>query len=435
MAFGTARSYSVGLLRQILLVGGPILLGLAFLACLRLPLELRVTLSVTLLSLVVAAFAAEAYIRELPSLRVRWAARRFGVPFDARTQFEVVRDLHAGGTDAWPAAFPSWQGFRLEKEKFLPLGGISGVETVFCNEMGRYVLYRSDEHGFHNPRGIWSSPQLDLAVVGESFTQGACVPSEQNFVALLRREHPATLNLGMLGNGPLLMLASLREFLVDLRPRIVLWVYTEANDLTRDLHQERKQALLAEYLRPGHRQGLLSKQPQVDSLLRQLIKREFVDRGDAIAFHPPSRFFKLWFLRQALGLYVGESNQEGVKEDLPLFRQILKEAQLATRGWGGELYFVYLPSETRYYDERQRPNYDRTRDWVLAILRELEIPLIDLHSPISRYPHIPDLYSFRGGHFGPEGYRLVAETILKALPPPPQDGELHGNSRPGSTHE
>ena len=428
MAFQTARSYSVGL-RQLLFVGGPILLGFALLACLRLPIDLRATLAVTLLSLVVAAFGAEAYLRELPLLRVRWAARHFGIPYDSRSQYEVVRDLRAQGKDAWPAGFPSWQGFRLENEGILPLGGISRVQTVFCNEMGRYVLYSSDEHGFHNPEGIWSSGKIEIAALGDSFTQGSCVESGQNFVARLRQARPATLNLGMLGNGPLLMLAGLREFLVDLRPRIVLWVYTEGNDLTFDLHRERKQALLMEYLRPGHRQGLVEEQSRIDELLRGLIEREYDRRSDGMAPERTfSRFFKLWALRQALGLYVGQDDPRRIREDIPLFREILEQAQIATHGWGGELYFVYLPAEARYFDGKWKREHDWLRDRVLGIVSELRIPLIDLDPSISGHPHVPDLYAFRGGHFSPAGYQLAAETILKALPLPASEGPGPGSA-------
>jgi hypothetical protein len=416
LAFRTAQTYHVGLLRQVLFVGGPMFLGIMFLACLRLPLDFRVTLAMILLSFVAAAYGAEAYLRELPRLRVRWAARRFGIPYDARSQIEVVRDLRARGKDAWPAAFPAWEGLPAELEGLLPLGGISAVTTVFCNEMGQYVVYFSDEHGFHNPQGIWSSPRLDLAVLGDSFVQGACVPSAENFVALLRAEHPATLNLGMVGNGPLLELAGLREFLVDLKPGTVLWVFTEGNDLPFDLDREKKFPLLTAYLQPGHRQGLPERQAEIDRLLRGLIDREYIARRrGTIEPEMPSRFLELWSLRQALGLYVGDPGLNGTLADLPLFHRILQEAQAATQSRGGRFTFVYLPAEARYFDAAYRRRYDRVREQVLGVLRDLRIPLIDLHPPIVRHPDIAELYAQRGKHFSPAGNRLVAETILEAL--------------------
>jgi len=387
-----------------------------FLACLRLSLSRRVTLAVTLLSLVAAAYIAEAYLRELPFLRVRLAARRFGIPFDARDQFQVVRDLRKQGPDVYPVTFPAWQGLPSADAPLLPLGGISDVTTVFCNEMGQYVVYRSDEHGFHNPKGIWSSARFDLAVLGDSFTQGACVPTEQNFVELLRRRYPATLNLGMVGNGPLLMLAGLKEFLTELRPGVVLWVYTEGNDLTFDLNREKRFTRLTDYLLPDHRQGLIGLQAECDAFLRRLTDSEYISREtDTMQMSAPGRFWRLWSLRQALGLQVGEITLDSTRVDLPLFRRILDEARRTTGGWGGRLYFVYLPAEARYHEDRYRREYDWARGQVLSIVEDLQIPLIDLHPPISRHPDISELYSYRGAHFSPAGYRLVAETILEAL--------------------
>ena len=44
----------------------------------------------------------------------------------------------------------------------------------------------SDEHGFRNPAGIWNSPRVDIAAVGQSLAQGYCVPDGKGFVDLLR---------------------------------------------------------------------------------------------------------------------------------------------------------------------------------------------------------------------------------------------------------
>jgi lysophospholipase L1-like esterase len=120
------------------------------------------------------------------------------------------------------------------------------------NENGPWVTYRSDEYGFHNPTGIWQSAPLDIAALGDSYTHGHCVPSDKNFVALIRRRFPATLNLGVSGNGPLLELATLKEYLLPLKPKIVLWFYYEGNDLS-DLQNERQSALLRRYLHDDFR--------------------------------------------------------------------------------------------------------------------------------------------------------------------------------------
>src|SRR4030095_17214981 len=107
----------------------------------------------------------------------------------------------------------------IDGAEVLPLNGISNRVTVLCNETGKYAIYDSDARGFHNPKGIWESSRMSIAALGDSFAIGACAPSDENFVALIRARYPNTLNLGMLGEGPLIMLAALKEYLPPVKPK------------------------------------------------------------------------------------------------------------------------------------------------------------------------------------------------------------------------
>ena len=162
---------------------------------------------------------------------------------------------------------------NIEGTEVIPLGSISNKVTVLCNESGSWIAYTSDKHGFNNPSETWRSGQIDVAALGDSFAQGYCVSADRNFVTLIRRGYPATLNLGMAGNGPLLMLATLKEYLPRLAPKIVLWFYYEGNDLT-DLQTERKSSVLMRYLKDDFNQGLLERQSEVDQALTNQIDRE-----------------------------------------------------------------------------------------------------------------------------------------------------------------
>ena len=62
---------------------------------------------------------------------------------------------------------------------------------MLCNQSGQFVTYESDEHGFRNPLGIWDSTRAHLAVVGESFAQGYCVPDGKSFVTCTNRDTPS----------------------------------------------------------------------------------------------------------------------------------------------------------------------------------------------------------------------------------------------------
>jgi hypothetical protein len=363
-------------------------------------------------------------------------AERLGVSFDRRTRLQVIADLRKKGIDAVPASNSvifksknpdgkltwnvSWAGHQL-----YPLGGIANKTTVFCNENGTHTIYDSDEHGFQNPHGIWSRQPIDIAAVGDSFAHGACVPSDRNFVALIRKSHPVTLNLGVWANGPLSELATLIEYLLPLRPQLVLWFYFEGNDVT-DLAAEKNNPVLMQYLGGDFRQHLLSRQAEIDQRIREIVDR-LAAQAAAREKGPVLKLVDslvdlgtLSLLRQKLGLIYGKGlqTQTGLASELDpqllaLLRRILLKGKNIVGRWHGSLYFVYLPEWERYaHPERAVKN----REAVLQMVKNLAIPLVDVH-PAFRAHHDPlSLFPFRGfGHYNEAGHALVAQTVLRFI--------------------
>jgi hypothetical protein len=216
------------------------------------------------------------------TLRSQYAAERNST-FDFRTQSEFMRDMRKDGKMIYPA-FPNGGVFKRDKggekqairgrdnEILFPLGSISGVTTVFGNETGQYLVYDSDEHGFHNPSGVWGVESLDIAAVGDSYTHGASVSSNQNFVALIREQFPRTLNLGQGGSGPIAELGTILEYLPTRRPRLVLWLFWPGNDLNEDIHREKASPRLMGYLNdPPILQKLPLQQQAIDDAMREYI--------------------------------------------------------------------------------------------------------------------------------------------------------------------
>jgi hypothetical protein len=99
---------------------------------------------------------------------------------------------------------------------------------------GRYVHYRTDENGFRNPPGV---RRADIVFLGDSFTEAGPLPEEDTFV---RRVGAAsglqTINLGHSRYGPQQELRVLEKFGFAYRPRVVVWVLFEGNDLS-DAHR------------------------------------------------------------------------------------------------------------------------------------------------------------------------------------------------------
>lgn len=392
-------------------------LGALLLAALLLQPAHRAAFAVSSCAALAAIVIADIYLAIRDQEPVR-TARTGG---DQRSVRDVVRDLRGEGRQAYPvlsgrtllSAAPDGvlhSRIAIDGRETLPLGGISDVLTVYCNEGGTYLIYPSDEHGFHNPTGLWSQPQLDVAAVGDSFTHGACVPSDRNMVAEIRGRFPSTLNLGMAGNGPLSELAAIKEYLPQRRPRVVLWFYYEGNDVSKDLFIEREAALLVAYLDRNFAQGLEPRQHAIDDALTTEVEKAY---DNTPAKSPPASapdvklrdVLLLRHLRDALGMAVGNA-------DIPLFRHVMAEADRTVSSWGGRLYFIYLPGQARYLGLGGRIAQSGLRTRVLATVRDLGIPVIDIHETFSDSPAPSQLFQ---GHFTPEGHHLAAEAILSRL--------------------
>jgi hypothetical protein len=453
----TARWQFSSLTGQLLYYGGPAATAIALLASLWLKRDHRINLAIICVALVASVYAGELvlHLMEPPISRsgvpvmvalhaseskekiAAKLAKEFGVKVDTRDSLQIINDLRAKGVDAVPSVIPRLQLGYQRKDPAAPrliaFGGISNKLTTLCNESGQPVTYEADEHGFRNPKGLWQSRQLDIVALGDSFTQGYCVPTGTSFVDIVRQRYPATLNLGMAGEGPLLMLATLKEYARPLQPRLVLWFYFEGNDLV-DLQDEQTSGLLMRYLDGDFTQNLAHRQPEIDRTLTELVEKE---KAREVALREARKrnrrggvgqivdFAKLPAVRSKLGLVHGTNAEEielaarmnEVKSDL--FRRIMAEAKATVSAWGGALYFVYLPNWTRF-DARRHAFEQRLaegqRDKVLKVASDLAIPVVDVLPAFESELHPMSLFPFRApGHYTESGHRIVGEQTLKAL--------------------
>jgi len=435
-----------------------------FFASLKLTARYKINLAILSVSLAASAIGVEVFLQlssplapklavwqvqgqsEEKKQRTREFARQYGVDFDTRDAIEILRDLRKSGVEAVPNVSRwldiknnlwNWQpdgtiqsAVKIAGEEVIPLGAVANGTTILCNEGGQWITYLSDEHGFSNPKGIYDSEPLDIGVLGDSFAQGFCVPPDSSSVALIRQRYPATLNLGIAGNGPLLELATLKEYLSSLKPRHVLWFYYEGNDLT-GLRTEKKIPLVMRYLKGDFSQGLVSRQHEIDQALRGLIDSKMAETMN----QPPPR--RNWFsnglsklvgivalssLRQRLGLVQGKTSHESEMlsdlngPNMDLFGQIMMEAKSCVNAWGGTLHFVYLPSFSRYFGSPEVGVGMRAR--VLSAVSSLVIPVIDINTTFQAHGDVSSFFPWGGyGHYNAKGHRVVAEEVLKAIDP------------------
>ena len=427
----------------------PAVTALVFFGALQLRREYRLNIVVSVVSLIGSLYAAEAFLAlRLVSVpqkawwglnerengaEVRALAQKFGVKFDTRSRLQVLNDLSQKDIDAVPVISPSEilkrnpdstvkSAIRINDTEVVPLAGISNRVTVFCNESGEYTVYNSDRRGFHNPDHVWRSEAVDIVALGDSFVLGGCVESQENFVSLIGKRYPATVNLGMAGDGPLSMLGTMREYLGVLKPKVVLWFHFE--EAAFSFLEAESDSLLRRYMERSFGQNLNDRQAEIDKALLQYVREQAaaeVARQKAAQNRDTMRSLilsaldfsaRLGTLRRYLGLIDG-GMREGNKNILPLFRRILTEANDSARELNAKLYFVYLPQWERYGNPKLA---FQKRDAVLDLVRSLDIPIIDLHPVFQAHDDPLSLFPLRRmGHYTKEGHRLTAELVLRNL--------------------
>ena len=396
------------------------------LLALKLPADRRANLALALASAAAVAYATEVVLK----LNSDTAERRLA------ERLQLVDEMGRRGEPAYPSIEPIrfvWARPRdapsllvIDGVPALPLSGRSLSRLVTCQDEKdrRWRVYQTDEHGFHNPPGLWQRAPVSLAAVGDSFTAGACVPSDASMIAGLRHRFPDAVNLGVSGSGPLLMLAVVREYLPAIRPRAVLWCHFAGNDLL-DLRRERDHPLLRRYLEDGFRQGLVEKQAAIDRALDQYLElqlRPSLQRRRGVSASVADAL-ALRDLRLRLGLVFADPSVAATDKEIALFRTVLAKAQRTVRGWGGTLHFVYLPARTPRSIGWEAAIHiaAAARARTLSVARELGLPVIDVEAAFLAHPDPESLFACPECHYTVAGYRLAADTIL---------AELDGAARP-----
>ena len=360
------------------------------------------------------------------------AANKAGRPIDKRVQTTVLRDLRAEGVKAFPTFSPTTFLLATEKQKdtewrppmvidgqsILPLTGVANARSIYCNESGQWLIFSSDRFGFNNPDEVWNQGNRKLAVLGDSFAQGACVAEGRGATDLLRAEYAGTTNLGIGGTGPLLQLAILKEFGPIALPETVVWFFYEGNDLHINLAIEGQFAFLKSYLNPNFRQGISRHAQAIDSFLREYIDKHIDQAVSRDTELKSSRVtlgqsLKLTRLRDRLGL----TSCPAKTQDFALLKNIYIEGRRTVEQWGGRLIVVYLPAWGNQCDLFS-PAVSRAswiHDGVSDAAKSAGLEVIDFASRMASEGDPSPYFFYPGSHYSDQGHALLAETVAQYL--------------------
>jgi hypothetical protein len=292
-----------------------------------------------------------------------------------------------------------------------------------------------DQNGFRNPVDLKSA---DTVVIGDSFVEGLTVRNEQLMTSVLAEiRSEVVANLGQSAYGPLEELVVLKRYGLPLRPRTVVWMFFEGNDLQdvtsyRQAMRNTPNFWRAFVARSFTRSALY----QVKYLVSPSAKRLGTKRSGLLQT-PEGDHAAVYFIYPSKPL---------AKEDATALddtADTLADAYRFLVAQGARLVFVFVPSKFRVFHEFCRfPPESECRNWMPYEMPERVENAIASLSPHIRHldltprlvdavkrgilPYYPD-----DEHWSPEGHRVAAEAINEYLGGATQRANV--SSSPGST--
>ena len=355
---------------------------------------------------------------------VKYNAKKNGNFFDDRSRYEYFLDKKKKNPNVVISIYPFITQRYIDEDNIekilLPLGGISNRDTVFCNEGGFFVNYKSDIYGFNNPNKEWEKKN-QILFIGDSYTQGVCVKEKDNIIGNLREinnnQHLGLINLGQKGNGPLTELASLIEYSSVTSVKKIFWLYYEGNDL-KNLKLEYQNKILKKYLQDNFSQSLALKQEQIDEVLLKIFNKRLEFEKKTYTYIKNNKitsFIKLLKLRDLIKSSMIKKENAELEFEKEIFYQIMQKTKRIAQDINAELYFVYIPSYIRIHKKFTRDENLFNYSSVKKIIKTLDINLIDLNLLLFKDLENSRLMFPYGlhKHFNEKGYSEIAKILSK----------------------
>ena len=177
---------------------------------------INLILIVYLLELLLLFFlpAEQRTLTEIKKTRIK-KANELGMQYDLRSPEEAYFDLSQNNLDLSPTfyfnrTFANLKIFKkaLSRNDIIPFRGPINKKTLSCAEDLNYKLITNDKLGFKNPNSIYKK-KIQIALLGDSYVEGLCYDENNDIAGNFRKEKYNSINLGVLGSGPLLALGEI----------------------------------------------------------------------------------------------------------------------------------------------------------------------------------------------------------------------------------
>lgn len=285
-----------------------------------------------------------------------------------------------------------------------------------------------DKNGFRNEEDLTSA---DIAVIGDSYVESQMMPGSQLATTLLAELTKLTVaNLGQSGYGPQQELVVLKRHALSLRPKTVVWVFYEGNDLLDARGYANKLT------------DLKATWGRVDSFwYRSFTKNSLAWLTRSLRTCVPNQHEKPQAARTTVVDSEGKKHKLYVKgrsvsvtltkqelDDLQKTVAVLEEAHRVVQQGGARLMVVFAPVAYRVYHEitgfegvgggATRWDVNDLPDRLRGLVAELspDIDYLDLTPALrSAARNNTMVFLHDDTHWTAEGHRVVAEALAEAL--------------------
>jgi len=277
-----------------------------------------------------------------------------------------------------------------------------------------------DGNGFRNAADLKSAA---IAVIGDSFVEGMTVPYEKTITSVLARlQGKVVANLGQSGYGPQQELIVLKRYGVPLRPRTVVWMFYEGNDLSDVVQYDR-------YMRrhPGWWSQFWGRSFTLSFLRRvQRFTMPPGTRASGTVRGPGGQTSTTYFFDRLSAFSATRLSAENLKA-LDETRNTLAEAHAICAAQGCRLAVVFIPTGFRALQPVcQFPRESICRNWVLNDLPERFRKSVESISPEIGYIDLTPRFTAaaRNGaapyyrdddHWTEQGHAIAAEAVSDYL--------------------
>lgn len=276
---------------------------------------------------------------------------------------------------------------------------------------------RYDRNGFRNARDLNAA---SVIVIGDSFVEGMTVPDADLTTTRLGRMQDLTVaNLGQPGYGPQQELIVLQRYGLPLRPRQVIWMFFEGNDLS-DVRQY--QQMLKP---PGFWSDLMARSFTRNTL--QFLYQYIQPSGARISAVVPGPQGKSRVYFSDVDSFSAQPLTGDTLQALDETGRVLGKAFALSAAQGARFMFVFVPDKFRVLQPSARfPKESECGTWRTNDLPERMRDVARRISPAMGFLDLtPDLmaaakngslsYYPDDPHWTPEGHRIAANAIDRYL--------------------